>query len=120
MIPVLIPPLPTHYMGDTWKSLLGFGPILIDDAQPPNYLVSCRMQFRDRSVLGYELNSAPEAGEGTLTITNSATWEIAVPGQPLPLTSGIWLWDFETVDSEDIILTLYKGSIRVEKDVTYD
>ena len=120
MIPVLIPPLPTHYMGDTWKGLLGFGPVLIDDAQPPNTLSYCRMQFRDRNELGYELNSAPEAGEGTLTISNATTWEITVPSQLLPLEKGVWSWDLETTDSAGTILTLYKGTIRVDRDISYD
>jgi len=121
MVPVTIDELQAHYRGDVWKGLLGFGPITINGVPPATTLVSCRMQFRDREkLLGYELNTSPAAGEGTLVIDNSTTWVISIPKQLLPLEVGKWYWDIETIDSEGFPWTPFRGSIKVQEDVSHD
>lgn len=113
--------LPDYYRGDTW---LGgnMGPASIDGAAPTTTLVSARLQFRDfDGVLGYELNTTPAEGKGTISITNAASWTIAFPKQILyGLNTGKWDYDIELVDSEGTKRTVYKGYIKVIGDVSYD
>ena len=127
MAPVKIK-LEPHYKGDWWVGML-VGPVLINGAQPAATLTSVAMEFRDENdVLGHKFSSAPGAGEGTITISDAATWEVIVPEQLLDLDAGTsqngssnkktWYWDFETTDSDGVILTLYKGTIKVLEDVT--
>jgi hypothetical protein len=111
--------LEDHYQGDSWVGM-GIGPVLINDAQPPNTLSSCKLQFRDKfGQLGAILSTAPAAGEGTITIDNATTWEASIAPQLLSLPRpGIWTWDFQTTDSAGIRRTLYSGKIRVRGEVT--
>lgn len=111
---------PDHYRNDTW---LGgtLGPALIDDAVPTTTLVSARLQFRNfDGELGYELNTVPATGKGTITITNAATWEIEFPKQVLSLDEGKWDYDLELVDSEGTIITVYAGYVKVNGDISRD
>ena len=115
-----------HRRGDTWPGILSIGPVtfLLNDSDvslPENPLASCRMQFRDKKdVLGYELSTSPEEGQGTITIVDADSWLISVPAQALPLDGGSWLWDFEATDSAGWTITLYEGKMTVRKDITHD
>lgn len=118
-------PETTHYRGDRWiDGHRIFGPVLIDGAPPAQPCLYCRMQFRDRAgTLGHELNSAPAAGEGTITIVDAAAYTFSLPNQALPLAEGSWLWDFETyttADHTDPPWTIWRGSMRVLQDVSHD
>jgi hypothetical protein len=55
-----------------------------------------------------------------ITITDQATWLITVPAQALPLAVGQWSWDFETTDAAGVIRTLYKGTLTITRDQSYD
>lgn len=55
-----------------------------------------------------------------ITITDPATWLITVPAQGLPLAVGQWAWDFETTDAAGVIRTLYKGTLTITRDQSYD
>ncbi|MHB1350126.1 MAG: hypothetical protein ACYCYR_09660 [Desulfobulbaceae bacterium] len=113
--------LPDHTAGDTWEGLT-IGPVLFNDAQPAQALSSCRLYFRRQSGggLGHKLSSTPAAGDGLITITDQATWLITVPAQALPLAVGQWSWDFETTDAAGVIRTLYKGTLTITRDQSYD
>jgi len=111
-----------YYAGDSWIGMT-VGPVIINEDSPANTLTSVRMQFRDRKTgdLGFELNTSPGAGEGTITISNASTWLIVVPAQILVgLVKGNYKWDFECTDSTGYVITLYKGKLRVIGDVTHD
>ena len=112
--------LAEHYKGDSWTGMI-VGPILINDAQPSNALASVRMQFRDHKTdaLGYELNTTPGIDEGSITISNTVTWEILVPVQIIDLPEGRYNWDFECTDAAGYVITTYKGAMKVKQDVTY-
>jgi hypothetical protein len=121
--------LSDHYKNDTWEGMI-IGPVLINGAQPSQNIVSARMEFRDKDdQLGYALDTSPGAGEGTITIDDAATWEITVAPQLIPgvdagvssngsSNTKIWYWDFETTDAAGVVLTLYRGTMKVKEDVT--
>ena len=113
--------LPAHSRGDTWEGLT-IGPVLFNDAQPSSALGSCRLYFRRETggTIGYKLKSDPGDGEGSITITNTATWSITVPAQALSLAAGPWLWDFETTDAAGVVRTLYNGTLTITSDQSYD
>lgn len=120
MPPVKIDPLPVHTRGDHWDGMI-VGPVLINDETPYFNIASCRMQFRDgEGNLGYELNSVPTAGKGTIDLTDPITWLVTLPLQALPLDVGKWYWDFEVTDTDGSVLTLYTGTMKVIGDITYD
>ena len=110
-----------HTLGDTWEGMV-IGPVLINDAVPPDPVISCRIQFRpfpNTRKLGYELNVAPESGEGLIVIDDINNWEFTVPQQILDMPAGKYVWDFETTDSAGIKRTLYEGTFNLIQDVTY-
>ena len=110
-----------HKRGDTWIGILSIGPILINNLPPISSVVSCRIQYRSSSgVLGYELNSVPAIGKGIITIVNAVTWVFNIPKQFLPLETGNWDWDFETVDSTGAIDTYYRGTQTILADISHD
>lgn len=112
--------LPDHTAGDTWERI-HIGPILFNNAQPPESLQSCRWYFRDRKkVIGYKFKSSPGAGEGTITINDAATWDVTIPPTLMPLEKGDWHWDFETTDAAGVVRTLYHGVLKLTCDVSHD
>lgn len=119
MIPVTIT-LPDFVSGDTWQGMT-IGPILFNGAQPSYALLSCRLHFRNYSgSLAFALSSSPQTGQGSIIISNAVTWSILIPAQVLSLVAGKYSWDFETVDSEGVIRTLYEGVQNVLRDYTHD
>lgn len=119
-------PETTHYRGDRWTDgHRHFGPVLVDGVAPADPCLYCRVQFRQRKtgVFGYELNSAPVAGQGQITITDGAAYVFDLPSQELPLAVGSWDWDFETyttADHSDLPWTIWRGSIKIIEDVSHD
>jgi hypothetical protein len=115
--------LGSHYRGDGWDGMT-IGPIVedVNGAPTPPALpcLSCRMHFRDkRDVLGYALSSSPGSGEGTIIINNANTYVFTIPRQVLGLDSGLWKFDFETMDSSGIPITWFQGTMKVDKDKSY-
>jgi hypothetical protein len=112
-----------HKGGDRWRD--GYKHFTIapgDDFEP---CLFCRLQFRNKKtgVLGYELNSDPEEGQGQIDIVNAASYEFDIPDQPLPLAEGTWVWDFETFDTADMATpgdTWLTGTMVVLKDYSHD
>jgi hypothetical protein len=127
MPPVAIT-LDDHYAGDTWIGIAAIGPVEFvvgedpEAVEPPAELLArCDLQFRDgRDRLGYALSSVAADGVGTIEITDTATWEMRIVPQALPLAAGSWRWDLQTVDAAGTVLTLYAGTLVVLKDVTRD
>lgn len=114
--------LQSHTRGDTWEGLL-IGPILINEAQPEYPLAQCRLYFRnEKGVLAYKLKSTlgEEEEGGDLVIVDANTWVIEAPEQLLPLKAGVYNWDFETIDSNGVVRTLYKGTFTITQDYSYD
>lgn len=111
--------LPNHTKGDTWEGLI-IGPVLFNDAQPPFELDSCRLYFRKEGVIGFKYKNVPDVDDGTITIDDSVIWELTVVGQVLPLDVGVWDWDFETTDADGVIRTIYKGTLSIVEEQTYD
>ena len=116
--------LDEYYKGDAWEGM-SIGPITMDDGDgpvPPTYSCdSCRMHFRDGKTLelGYALSSDPEEGEGTITIVDDGTYEFNIPRQVLGLTAGTWEYDFETIDTQGMPTTWFRGKIKVRQDKSY-
>lgn len=126
MIPATVR-LDTHYCGDTWNGL-SIGPVqynvgtILDPIleSPPYRVVSCRSQFRDSSgTLGYEFSSNPTSGKGSITIIDDVEWIFQIYPQILILDAGSWGWDFECIDTQGNILSLYNGTIKIKQDVSY-
>lgn len=106
---------------------LTFGPVIIDGVAPIANAVSAKMQFRDEDdALGFELNDSPAAGEGTIVLTDVATWEFTVSKQifDLGITNGEdtqkYYWDIEIIDTNGHPLTIAYGTMVVRKDITHD
>lgn len=114
--------LPPHTRSDKWLAGIHFGPVLIDEAPPEYAISSARLQFRDprTDTLGYELNTAPAVGQGTIIIEDAATWELDIPKQDLPLAAGFWAWDLEITNTAGEPITPYGGTIKVAKDISHD
>jgi len=114
--------LTPHTSGDTWEGKV-FGPILLGGVQPTYTLESCRMYFR-HTINGrvyWRLNSDSSVSrDGTITITDSTTWLVTIPEQVLDLETGTYFWDFETVDANGAIRTLYKGTLFITPEVSND
>ena len=126
MIPATLEKM-THWRGDLWRDgFRQFGPMADEEGNPPAApALYCRMQFRNKTTkaLGYELNSDPLEGEGTIVIEDSEAYIFSIPEQALPLAAGEWEWDFEThttATKSETPLTWLKGTMSVKGDITHD
>ena len=124
MKPAKLPRL-TLYRGDKWRDAWHFGPFTENGgAITLDPCLYCRLQFRSETgELGYELNSHPTTGQGTITIVSGSNYEFDIPDQPLPLGAGTWYWDFETHTTSiksNYPDTWFKGEVVVEADQTHD
>lgn len=116
------------YRGDMWRDTYHFGPMEDENGDPPlpQPAMYARMQFRNkRGVLGYELNSDPGVGEGTIIIVDGVNYEFSIPEQDLPgLTEGDWWWDFETYTTDPPGTTppdtWFRGKAIVIQDISRD
>jgi hypothetical protein len=98
--------------GDTWG---GIPTITITPA--PNYtVVSAEMQFRESKV-AVLASATLSTDDGTIVINNDTTWNFTIPVQNLPLTTGTYDWQFQTVDSQGSIQTYLQGTIQVLEDI---
>jgi hypothetical protein len=98
--------------GDTWGGI----PSIIFTPNPTYLVVSARMQFRESKVA--VLPSATLSTEdGSIIINNAADWEFTIPVQNLPLTAGIYDWQFQTTDSQGNVQTYMQGTLQVYLDV---
>lgn len=126
MEPAVLPKM-THWRGDLWRDgFRHFGPMVDENGGPPAPpCLYCRMQFRDKKTgaMGYELNSDPGEGQGTITIVDGTNYEFDLPEQALPLNVGTYQWDFETyttADTSGLPITWFTGEIVVKQDITRD
>ena len=121
MNPANLPPQ-TLYRGDIWETVYHFGPITdsLTHLPPGEPALSCRMQFKNnKGELGYELNSVPTTGKGTITIVDAVNYEFDIPSQALPLEAGEWTWDFKTFETDDctgLSRTFYKSKVFISEE----
>lgn len=116
-----LPTLPM-WRGDDWP---GYPTLIIDiNGEPPELpIASARIQFRETpgsEEVGYTLSTAPEAGQGTITIVDAAGWELSIPKQPLPLAAKRkpWKWDLEIIDTGGTVVTYEGQPQQVNQDIT--
>lgn len=109
--------LSTRIRGDSWRGIEEIT-IEVNSAPPPASVISARMYFRetfDSPDTVLELSTV----DGTITITNAATWTFVVPEIiAFPLKAGTWVYDFETTDAAGFIRTYFGGTIKIWRDVT--
>ncbi len=99
--------------GDTWG---GIPSITITPA--PNYnVVSARMQFRESKVAVLPSATLSTEPNGGIVINNASTWSFTIPVQNLPLTAGIYDWQFQTTDSQGNVQTYMQGTLQVYLDI---
>ncbi len=107
--------------GDKWVGIPVIGPILINGSMPTAALARIRMWFTHPDGAVFKLDSdTDQAPDAPITITDEDTWEAVVPEVQsfLPI-SGDWTWDMEFYATGDTDpLTLYKGVITVNSDIT--
>ena len=116
--PYNIGPLPSVPRGDRWQGVAQIGPVEINGDTPSNALTRIRMHF---SLPGrvYRIDSVPGA-DALVVIDDAANWEAHIPpiDRFLP-APGVWEWDMEFWETGNAApLTLYKGTIEVQPDVT--
>jgi hypothetical protein len=114
--------LPDHKLGDRWPGVPVGGPVLIDNAQPANNLTRIRWHFvhrRTGEVFRMDTD-ADESPDAPIVISDDDTWEWNIPEiQDFLPRSGEWEWDAEFyVTGKANPLTLYKGTITVNGDIT--
>lgn len=115
-----------HYRNDIWKD--GYrvlGPVTINGAPPLSPCLYARLQFRNikDGSMGYELNSSPGAGQGTIIIDDPVNYKFTFPEQSLPLAAGDWECDFETyttANHTDSPWTIWRWKLQVKPDITHD
>lgn len=109
-----------HKRGDKWVGITSIGPVTINGEQPPLTLDRVRMQFRKGNSV-YKLDTDATDRDASVTIVDSATWEVSIPEVDtgfLP-TCGCWEWDMEFWETgKNAPITIYKGNIDVHEDVT--
>lgn len=120
MLPAKVDLLP-HEQGTTWEGI-SIGPITVDGLPPTYPCFSCRIQFRllEDGTLGYELNSSPGVGEGTITIVDADLWQFNVPTQVLPMPAGDYEWEFMATDTATVTLPYYRGIFKYISPVVHD
>lgn len=99
--------------GDTWRGI-PLTSLTINGDPPAEQLVSIRIHFRKRGVLGQELSTA----DGRIVIHDSAAWEWSVPKTDINLTRGRWKFDIELKDDNGHTWTPLKGTLTVHKQQT--
>jgi hypothetical protein len=113
--------LPAHKRGDKWAGIPTIGPVLINNEQPAANLARIRMHFRHKSGTTFRLDSdGGQAPDAPVVINNASTWAAQIPPVAEFLAKpGSWSWDMEFYATGDTSpLTLYKGTLVVEDDVT--
>ena len=108
--------LPSLIRGDTWDGISSIS-ITVDGSPPIYPVASARIHFRRKpaaNIIGHSLDSEDDS----ILILDAAGWSFQAPPQALPLGTGLWYWDFETVDTEGTIKTYVFGTITIIQDVT--
>jgi len=78
-------------------------------------LVRVRMQVRDINgtiVLDFD------SDDTGITITDAATWAFETDSFTAPVDAGVYKYDIETIDSNDDIATIVRGSWNVQEQTT--
>lgn len=104
--------------GATWPGLTSIV-VTVDGVPPASALASAVIQFRKTpgGFLGYELSTAPAAGQGELVIEDADTWTISAPQQELPLSVGEWYFQLLTIDADDVTEKYWSGTITICQDI---
>lgn len=113
--------LQDHKRNDIWQGIPEVGPILFDDAQPPNPLTRVRMHFTTRSGASFTIDSdTTNNPDAEFIIDDAAAWTCHVP----PLSKFLqlvepWSWDMEFYSASYAApITIFKGTITVNPDTT--
>jgi hypothetical protein len=112
--------LPNHKRGDRWPGIGAIGPVVINGNTPPHALTRIRMHFVQKNQV-YRLDSDPSTSpDAPIVIDDADTWSAHIYAvQSFLPSSGKWEWDMEFYNQGDASpLTLYKGVITVDPDVT--
>lgn len=105
--PVLLEP---HDSQNTnWIGISSIGPILINNEPPPYSATEITMQFSKQ----FSAESLTLSSSEDITIVAAATWEFAIPEQPLALSPGTWDWVMKVKDTRNVIMKLYAGQLIV-------
>lgn len=115
----------THYQGDRWvDGYRHFGPVSINSSPPsaPCLYAEMRIVKKGSGAVGHVFSSSKATGDGKITIVDSVNYEFEIGSaeESLPLSEGVWEWDFatyRTADGSDLPLTIWSGSINIKKRV---
>ena len=83
-------------------------------------LVSARMHFRtDANNTRTALKlSTTDSSQLSITDNTTASWTISMPEQQLSLKAGTYVWQLETTDADDRVITYVSGTFTVLTDLT--
>lgn len=108
---------PKRVQDTNWLGIPSVGPIAPGGAAPTFPLASVRMIFGSSFPVGdaplFELSSAPEGLQGTISIDNASTWLFSVPVQELLLPVGNYCWEIHTTDTQGVKNVYYTGTLLV-------
>ena len=102
--------------GDEWRGIAQIRPVTINGEPPAIAISSARVQFR-RSARASDAEHEINTTTG-IQILDADAWILTIPRQSLPLESGIWFYDFETVNAAGRVKTYLSGTIEIKQDVT--
>lgn len=97
--------------GDTWPGI----PSIQFIPPPSSPIQSARISFRDSFISTQTLEklTSPE----DILLVSKEDWIIKVPPKALRLQAGSYVWQLETVDEDDKVVTYMQGNISVLPDI---
>ena len=102
--------------GDTWNGISSIN-VQVNGEAPSSTLASARMQFRrtkQSNVIALGLSTSG----GEIVIDDATNWDLSIAPIDLTLTPGVYLWDIEFTDSDDVVKTYVEGSLEILWDVS--
>lgn len=102
--------------GDTLAAGISFTITPIVEAE----LTSARIYFRtDKDAKRPSVKlSTDDANEMVISINTTTSWTITLVEQNIPLKAGSYVWQLETTDEDDRVLTYLEGTVEVHPDIT--
>ena len=114
--------LKAHIRGDSWRGLSIR--IRVNGNAPTVPVSSAKMQFRRRPLSQAGVDDSPaeltlHTSDDSIEITDASAWIFLIPPVlNFPLESGVWHYDFETVNNGGFKRTYLGGTMTITRDIT--